>query len=99
MSRGYRLELYEEGTARADAAVEGRRFPRAWRWRFVAPNGRIVADSGEGYTERRRAARMALDVCGGRLLVGRQTYPEGAYDRLLEHGEVREGGLGPTMRA
>jgi len=20
-----------------------------WRWRFVAPNGRIIADSGEGY--------------------------------------------------
>jgi len=21
-----------------------------WRWRFVAPNGRIMADSGEGYS-------------------------------------------------
>jgi uncharacterized protein YegP (UPF0339 family) len=21
-----------------------------WRWRFVAPNGKIMADSGEGYS-------------------------------------------------
>ena len=21
-----------------------------WRWRFKAPNGKIMADSGEGYT-------------------------------------------------
>lgn len=23
-----------------------------WRWRFKASNGRIMADSGEGYTKR-----------------------------------------------
>ena len=23
-----------------------------WRWRAVAPNGRVVADSGEGYKNR-----------------------------------------------
>lgn len=40
-------ELYE------DAAGE-------WRWRLVARNGRIVADSGEGYT-RRRDCHRAID--------------------------------------
>lgn len=28
-----------------------------YRWRFRAPNGRIMADSAEGYTERRKARR------------------------------------------
>ena len=25
---------------------------RCWRWRLVAPNGRVVAESGEGYRRR-----------------------------------------------
>ncbi len=28
-----------------------------WRWRLVAPNGRIIADSGEGYVSRSNAMR------------------------------------------
>lgn len=28
-----------------------------WRWRFVASNGRIMADSGEGYKTKRGAVR------------------------------------------
>lgn len=28
-----------------------------WRWRFVAANGRIMADSAEGYVSRSNAAR------------------------------------------
>lgn len=28
-----------------------------WRWRLVAANGRIVADSAEGYVSRRNALR------------------------------------------
>jgi len=35
-----------------DAAFE-------YRWRLKAPNGRIVADSGEGYTTRSDARRAA----------------------------------------
>lgn len=34
-----------------------------WRWRLVAGNGQIIADSGEGYSRRWsawRAARRAL---------------------------------------
>lgn len=28
-----------------------------WRWRFVAANGRTMADSGEGYRTRQGAVR------------------------------------------
>lgn len=28
-----------------------------WRWRLVARNGRVVADSGEGYRRRRDCLR------------------------------------------
>ena len=35
-----------------DAGVE-------WRWRLVAANGRIVADSAEGYTREADAVRAA----------------------------------------
>lgn len=31
-----------------------------WRWRLIAPNGRILADSGEGYASRANARRAAL---------------------------------------
>jgi uncharacterized protein YegP (UPF0339 family) len=30
---------------------------KEWRWRLIAKNGRIVADSGEGYTRRASAFR------------------------------------------
>lgn len=33
--------------------------PQRWYWRVVAPNGRIVASSGQGFT-RGRSARRAL---------------------------------------
>lgn len=36
-----------------------------WRWRMVCRNGRVVADSGEGYTRRRDARRAAEMVIGG----------------------------------
>lgn len=57
----HRLEVY------VDAAD-------AFRWRKVAANGRIVADSGEGYTRRGDVVEAAfaanpelgtLDVVGG----------------------------------
>ena len=28
---------------------------KEWRWRFIAPNGRILACSSEGYTRRAKA--------------------------------------------
>ena len=36
-----------------------------WAWRLVAANGRIVATSGEGYSDKGRARGMALDVVSG----------------------------------
>jgi len=45
-TRGHVFRLYE------DAAGE-------WRWRLVAPNGRVIADSAEGYTRSVDAQRAA----------------------------------------
>lgn len=33
-----------------------------WRWRLVAQNGQIIADSGQGYTRRRDAVRAITSV-------------------------------------
>ena len=41
---------------------------REWRWRLRAANGRIVADSGEGY--RRRASVHRAIECVRVLLTG-----------------------------
>lgn len=35
-----------------------------WRWRFVFSNGRIGADSAEGYENRAHCLRMAEEVTG-----------------------------------
>jgi uncharacterized protein YegP (UPF0339 family) len=37
MSNGYKFDRYRDRAG-------------LWRWRFVAPNGRTMADSGEGYS-------------------------------------------------
>jgi len=42
-----KLEIYRDGR-------------REWRWRLRASNGRIVADSGEGYC-RRASVRKAVE--------------------------------------
>lgn len=41
-----------------------------WRWRFVASNGRILADSGQGYTRRIDCINGCAAVLGG-VTVGR----------------------------
>jgi uncharacterized protein YegP (UPF0339 family) len=43
-------------TAKIEVYRDGR---REWRWRLRASNGRILADSGEGY-RRRRSVREAV---------------------------------------
>ncbi|HSW47343.1 MAG TPA: DUF1508 domain-containing protein [Phycisphaerae bacterium] len=35
-----------------------------WRWRLRAPNGRIIACSGENYRRYRSAAHAARRLCG-----------------------------------
>ena len=47
MRRRPRFEIY------ADAAGE-------WRWRLVAANNRIIADSAEGYKNKRNADEAVL---------------------------------------
>ena len=51
MKRAYRISVYE--------AKDG------WRWRMKAPNGRIVADSGEAYVRRSSAVRAADAIVAG----------------------------------
>ena len=40
------------------------RAPDGWRWRYTASNGRILADSGQGYSRRVDAVRGACRVVG-----------------------------------
>lgn len=52
MGRKQRFELFR------DAAGE-------WRWRLVATNGNIIADSGEGYSSKQGAKRGIESVKKG----------------------------------
>lgn len=45
-----------------------------WRWRLVAPNGKIIADSGEGYSSKQGARRGIESV--------RRSAPEAAVEVL-----------------
>lgn len=47
--RQYRIEVFQ--------AKDGE-----WRWRMRARNGKIVADSGEGYRRKQGAVRAALQL-------------------------------------
>ena len=40
------------------------RAPDGWRWRYTSHNGRILADSGQGYSRRVDAVRGAWRVAG-----------------------------------
>ena len=40
------------------------RAPDGWRWRYTASNGRVLADSGQGYSRRVDAVRGAFRVAG-----------------------------------
>ena len=60
MARTQTFEVYQ------DSAGE-------WRWRLVAANGNIIADSGEGYTSKQGAKR------------GIESVKEGAADATIEY--------------
>ena len=71
-----RIEIYRSGLA------------RRWRWRYVAANGNIMADSGQGYTNKMDALHGALTVTGTERKEGRG-YAVGDGDpRRLEIREV-----------
>jgi uncharacterized protein YegP (UPF0339 family) len=72
----YNFETYE------DAAGE-------YRWRLQAPNGRIVADSAEGYTEERGAIE---DITRVRSYAPIAKMPEG-WERILGHSGDGAGGV------
>jgi uncharacterized protein YegP (UPF0339 family) len=40
-----------------------------WRWRRIAPNGRIISDSGEAYARKATAERAAERANDGRPTV------------------------------
>lgn len=45
----FKIEFYED--------VKGE-----WRWRLVARNGRVVADSSESYTRREKCEQTAIAI-------------------------------------
>ena len=45
-----------------------------WRWRLVARNKKIVADSGEGYARKANAIRALQRVLIGTTLMGLDDY-------------------------
>lgn len=54
MATGYEFDRYYDAAGK-------------WRWRFVAPNGRIMADSGQGYD--------SLDDCDRAIAVLKREVP------------------------
>lgn len=44
-----------------------------WRWRFLAPNGKVIADGSEGYTRihgaRRAVTRLLKIIALGQVVV------------------------------
>ena len=57
------------------------RAPDGWRWRYTASNGRILADSGQGYSRRADAVRGACRVAGA-----------GAYHTAVVLSDLRKTG-------
>ncbi len=40
-----------------------------WRWRMKAPNGKVVADSGEAYATKQTAYRGGLQITSSRIVM------------------------------
>ena len=55
---------------------------KRWRWRYVAANGNVMADSGQGYVDKRDALAGALAVTG-------TWQPEGEDWYVLSHRHIR----------
>jgi len=58
------VTLEEQDDDRPDRVVVYRDTANEYRWRRSAPNGRILADSSEGYRHRDECERMARRVNG-----------------------------------
>lgn len=60
-----------------------------WRWRWLAKNGQVQADSGQSYADKRDCTRGLERVTGGRVEIryGRGTdYQQGHLYRWNGHG-------------
>ena len=60
------------------------RAPDGWRWRYTASNGRVLADSGQGYSRRADAVRGACRVAG----VGDASVIDAVLYDLRKYGEA-----------
>lgn len=40
-----------------------------WRWRLKSPNGRIIADSGEGYSSKGNAMKAAQRLVDATIVI------------------------------
>lgn len=58
---------------------------KKWRWRYVAANGNIMADSGQGYADKRDALSGALTVTGTWQPTGEAWYAVGDGDPRRLH--------------
>ena len=59
------------------------RAPDGWRWRYTASNGRVLADSGQGYSRRVDAVRAAC-----RVAVASVSQTAAVLSDLRERGEA-----------
>lgn len=67
-----RIEVYRSGLR------------RKWRWRYVAGNGHILADSGQAYSRRIDCLAGAESVTGARYVSARKASKEaGALNGTL----------------
>jgi uncharacterized protein YegP (UPF0339 family) len=70
-----RIEIYQETNTRLISVGD-------WRWRLVGANGKILADSGEGYTRKADVKRALGTVLEAIDLAH-------VYDLSLNHRKAR----------
>lgn len=75
---GARVEVYREGHVAAGGDV----VPGKWRWRFFSSNGRILADSGQGYFRRIDALTGCATVLGAEY-VPRSDAEQERFERAI----------------
>lgn len=62
-----------------------------WRWRFVASNGRIMADGSEGYRNKNDALTAVMKVCGFNEYAITSTAEAFGSGRQVDQGYVSRG--------
>lgn len=62
-----KFEIYESSVSNV---LNGNHLRWEWHWRLRSRNGRIMADSGEGYASRSGCIRAINRLCAGILVLG-----------------------------